>query len=96
MTSKWRRTDVDATPLRRIDVNTTLFWRHMPAGNSLGNKLFTDEWMDDATDFYVLFNGISVTSGRWACGNESLYAYNWEDFLLRLFIRLMSLYRIVK
>ena len=31
MKSKWRRIDVDATPLRRIDVSTTLFRRHVPA-----------------------------------------------------------------
>ena len=29
---KWRRIDVDATSSRRIDVNTTSFLRHVPAG----------------------------------------------------------------
>ena len=29
---KWRRINVDATWLRRIDVDTTSFWHQMPAG----------------------------------------------------------------
>ena len=32
MVKKWRRIDVDATWSRRIDVNTTSFLRHVPAG----------------------------------------------------------------
>ena len=31
MTSKWQRTDVDATSLRRIDISTTSFLLQMPA-----------------------------------------------------------------
>ena len=32
MTSKLPHTDISATSSRRIDVNTTLFWRPTPAG----------------------------------------------------------------
>ena len=32
MVPKWYRIDVDATSSRRIDVNTTSFLRHVPAG----------------------------------------------------------------
>ena len=34
MTLKRRRTNVDATLLRRINVSTTSFWGHVPAGTS--------------------------------------------------------------
>ena len=36
MRSKWRCADVDATSLRRIDINTTSLRRYVPAGRSLG------------------------------------------------------------
>ena len=32
MVPKWRRIDVDVTSSRRIDVTTTSFSRHVPAG----------------------------------------------------------------
>ena len=33
----------------------------------------TIRWMDDLP-FYILFNSVSVISGRWADDNERLYA----------------------
>ena len=33
--SKWRRIDVDATPVRRIDVNAMSIQRHISAGHYL-------------------------------------------------------------
>ena len=33
MVPKWRRINVDATSSRRIDVHTTSFLRHVPAGS---------------------------------------------------------------
>ena len=46
------------------------------------SKLHWYGWMDDLR-FYVLFNSVSVISGRWADDNERLCAmepvYGWED-----------------
>ena len=36
-----------------------------------------DGWIDDL-QFYVLFNSISVIIGRWADGNERLYAMDLQ------------------
>ena len=44
MVPKWRRVDVDVTSSRRIDVNTTSFSRHVPAGE------------DNRLAFYLLLN----------------------------------------
>ena len=45
-------------------------------------------WMDDL-QFYVLFNSISVKSGKWLRDNEKLcameprYLYGWKDSRLK-------------
>ena len=38
MSSKWRRTDVYATSLRRIDVSLTPFGRHVLAGEDWSSR----------------------------------------------------------
>ena len=45
----------------------------MPKGIHDGSKFEMDGWMDDLR-FYVLFNSVSVISGRWADDNERLCA----------------------
>ena len=49
--------------------------------------ILMDGWMDDLR-FYVLFNSVSVISGRWEVDNERLYAIE-----LRLRLRRFRLER---
>ena len=61
-------------------VNFVFRWR---------STLWTDGWMDDL-QFYVLFNSISVISGRWADDNESLCAME-PRFLVEKILHQMEL-----
>ena len=64
--SKWRRFNVDATWSRRIDVDTTSFWRCVPTGILIFLTL-TTLWSDSADDKLVTFQNVVCWNFYPAC-----------------------------
>ena len=68
----------------RVTKECTLIYlqRDVYFGSTYNCTTETDGWI---TQFYVLFNSVSIISGRWTCDNEKLYAieFNMNGYTFR-------------